>query len=75
MEGVPDLAGVAGDTRKRGNLPVCSHAPPGDSPDHIIDPLMGHNAQGSGAPLHAGRQESYSGDEGNASSPGGNGLL
>jgi hypothetical protein len=76
MECIADLAGVAGQTRQRGNLTVCGHSPLGDPPDNLVDPLITQEEPaGSGAPLHPGREENYPSHDGNPAGPGGNGFL
>jgi hypothetical protein len=76
VECIADLAGVAGQTRQRGDLTVCGHSPLGDPPDHLIDPLVTQEGPaGSGAALHPGREENNPGDDSNSAGPGGNSFL
>ena len=75
VEGIANLASVSGEAGERRNLSVRRHPALGNPPDHAINPLVAHQANESGAPLHAGGQEYQPGHNRDASSPRRNGLL
>ena len=75
VEGIPNLAGMTGESRERRHLSVRRYPALGNPPHHPINPLVAHQAAESGAPLHAGCQEHQPGHDRDASGPGGNCLL